>query len=148
VLEVAPGGEAWERYLELRWAVLRAPWGRPRGSERDAEDARAVHLMIAAPDGTALAVGRLHRVDGATGQIRYMAVAPRARGQGLGRRILAALEGRARALGLRRIVLDAREEAAGFYLRHGYRVLGRGHLLFGAIPHLRMEKRLAPEGAA
>jgi len=75
-------------------------------------------------------------------------LAPRARGQGLGRRILAALEGRARALGLRRIVLDAREEAAGFYLRHGYRVLGRGHLLFGVIPHLRMEKRLAPEGAA
>jgi len=125
--------------------VLRAPWGRPRGSERDAEDARAVHLMIAAADGTALAVGRLHRLDEATGQVRYMAVAPHARGRGLGRRMLAALEDRARALGLRRIVLDAREAAAGFYLRHGYRVLGEGHVLFGTIRHLRMEKALGPE---
>ncbi len=104
-----------------------------------------MHLMVAAPDGTALAVGRLHRLDDVTGQIRYMAVAPHARGRGLGRRMLFALEDRARTLGLRRLVLDAREAAAGFYLRHGYRALGEGHVLFGTIRHLRMEKLLAPE---
>jgi len=123
--------------------VLRAPWGQPPGSERDGEDEAAVHLMLADADGEALAVGRLHRLDGHTGQIRYMAVAPAWRGQGLGRRLLAALEARALALGLRRIVLDAREAAAGFYLRHGYRPLGPGHVLFGTIRHVRMEKRLA-----
>lgn len=131
-------------YFALRWEVLRAPWGRPPGSERDPEDHGALHLMLEDDQGRALAVGRLHRLDAERGQIRYMAVVPEARGRGLGRRILEALEQRARGLGLRRIVLDAREEALGFYLRHGYRALGPGHVLFGSIRHVRMEKALAP----
>lgn len=27
--------EDWQAYYQLRWQVLRAPWGEPRGSEQD-----------------------------------------------------------------------------------------------------------------
>ena len=40
------------------------------------------------------------------------------------------------------IYLNAREEALQFYTGSGYELLGPAHLLFGAIPHFRMRKRL------
>ena len=71
-----------------------------------------------------------------------MAVDEDCRGQGIGRRILAALEEQAHAAGARRIVLDARKPAERFYEKRGYRTLGEAHTLFGHIAHVRMSKDL------
>ncbi|NIR61052.1 MAG: GNAT family N-acetyltransferase [Gammaproteobacteria bacterium] len=134
--------EDFERYYELRWRILRAPWHQPRGSERDALDAQAIHLMACLADRVPVGVGRLHLVAPGEARIRYMAVAPAQRGLGIGRRLLAALEGRARTAGVRRIRLEAREAAVEFYRRHGYRAAGPGHVLYGRIRHRRMDKTL------
>ncbi|RMG57594.1 MAG: GNAT family N-acetyltransferase [Gammaproteobacteria bacterium] len=128
--------------MQLRWAILRAPLGLPPGSERDAEDETALLVVACRSDGRVVGTGRLHPVDDGTGQIRYMAVAEDCRGQGVGARLLAALEAAALEQGLKRIVLNARENVAGFYARFGYRQLAPGPLLYGKIPHLRMEKYL------
>lgn len=56
--------------------------------------------------------------------IKRMWVAPEARGSGLGRRMLVALEGEARALGLGAARLEtngALDEALAMYRSHGYR---------------------------
>ncbi len=50
----------WEAYFDLRWRILRQPWGQPRGSERDSEDDSAFHLLLMDAAGKALACGRLH----------------------------------------------------------------------------------------
>ena len=58
------------------------------------------------------------------GLIKRMWVARSARGLGVGRRLLEALEHRARALGLRAVRLDtnrALDEAQALYRKHGYR---------------------------
>jgi hypothetical protein len=47
-------------YYELRWKILRKPWNQPRGSERDALDETATHLMLLDEDGAPAGVGRLH----------------------------------------------------------------------------------------
>ncbi len=142
-LERSPGSpEEWEGYYDLRWRVLRGPWGQPRGSERDECDADSFHAALW--DGDApVAAGRLHFNSPLEGQIRYMAVDPNWRGLGLGGRILACLEGQAVTAGAGLIVLNAREEVAAFYARHGYRDVGSAGLLFGVIPHLKMEKKFA-----
>ena len=44
--------------------------------------------------------------------------------------------------GMTAIVLDAREHAVRFYLKNGYVVTGDSYLLFGQIPHSKMEKQL------
>ena len=140
---VSPGTtEEFARYYELRWQVLRAPWSQPHGSERDELEADAYHVMASEADYGAVAVGRLHRLAEGEAQIRYMAVAEHRRGMGLGSRILVALEQRALDMGLRRIVLDSRESAVGFYERHGYGIIGLGNTLFGSIRHFRMAKDL------
>ncbi|MFO8023625.1 GNAT family N-acetyltransferase [Thiohalophilus sp.] len=131
-----------DAYYELRWQVLRAPWHQSRGSERDEHEADATHRMILDNGQQLRAVGRLHALDSETGQIRYMAVDPVYRGQGLGKQMLLALEDAARAQGLLNLVLHAREPVVGFYRRQGYELLGRSHTLFGEIIHYKMHKAL------
>jgi predicted GNAT family N-acyltransferase len=134
--------DEWTQYYQLRWQILRAPWGQPPGSERDDLEATAEHALIVDDVGKSLAVGRLHFNSPEEAQIRYMAVAEIARGQGLGRRIVEHLEASARSCGAVAIVLNAREEVAGFYQSLGYEVVGAGSTLFGTVAHVRMSKRL------
>lgn len=131
-----------ERYYELRWQLLRAPWNQPRGSECDEWEDTAFHLQAEEPDGELIGIGRLHRCDNDSGQIRYMAVIERCRGRGVGKQLLTGLEQQARAWHLTTIQLHAREAAVGFYQHHGYRVIAPSHTLFGEIPHFHMQKRL------
>ena len=52
-----PGEPAPEAYYATRYAVLREPLGRPRGSERLLDDATALHVWIEV-DGVVVAVAR------------------------------------------------------------------------------------------
>jgi N-acetylglutamate synthase-like GNAT family acetyltransferase len=134
----------WDSYFDLRWRVLREPWGQARGTERDSLDSNAFHLAILDGGGSALAVGRLHSNTPEEAQIRYMAVDPAYQQSGLGREILEGLEDRARSQGAKRIALNARDNAVGFYTRCGYAAIGPGETLFGEVRHTRMSKSLEP----
>lgn len=138
----APGtDEEWRQYYHLRWSVLRKPWGEPEGSERDERDDETEHCAVIAGD-RVIGVGRLQMNDHEEAQIRYMAVDPDSHKRGLGRRIVEYLEDKARELGAARVVLDARQNAVGFYLVLGYNVTADSYLLFGEIQHYRMQKDL------
>ena len=140
---IAPATERLrEGSLELRWRVLRAPWGQPRGSELDElEDVSHQRVAINSA-GVVVGTARLHEADPGTGQIRYMAVDPAWERRGVGRALVEALEAEARLRGLRTMILEAREPVMGFYQRLGYRVSHPGKVLFGAIPHVWMTKEL------
>ena len=129
-------------YYNLRWRVLREPWGQPLGSERDEHDVTATHVAGYEEDKRLVCVGRLHAVGADVGQVRYMAVKESLRGRGLGQAVLDEIERLAKQQGMRTIVLDAREAAVGFYLRNGYVATGDGHTLFGEVRHTKMEKPL------
>jgi len=137
----------WQAYFALRYQVLRAPWGQPPGSEQDELEADSAHRFIVDSDGKVLAVGRLHRLADGWGQVRYMAVAEQARGQGLGAVILRALEQQAVAWGCAGITLNAREQAIGFYKHLGYQNGRPLEPLFG-IAHQQMTKVLRLQGDA
>jgi predicted GNAT family N-acyltransferase len=134
--------EEFRQYYELRWKILRAPWKQPRGSERDERDTDSIHLMLVDANHKVTGVGRLHFNSIREAQIRFMAIDTVLQRRGLGSRLLAALEARARKLGAMRIVLDARESALRFYRKQGYRAVGPGHVLFNSIAHVKMEKEL------
>ncbi len=131
----------WQKYFELRYQVLRAPWQQPPGSERDQQEDQSFHLMLETAEGTVLAVGRCQLLDAATAQVRYMAVVPTAQGQGLGQQVLAGLELWAQQQGAQQLLLNARDSAIGFYHKQGYRDGAVQPPLFG-IPHLQMWKTL------
>jgi len=134
-------GQEWQRYYALRWAVLRTPWG-VDGPDREEDEDRSIHRLLIAGDGEVLAVGRLHRLDEQTGQIRFMAVAQGHERKGYGSRLLRSLEKAARDIALDTVILQARENALPFYEHHGYELVEKSFLLFDAIQHYLMRKRL------
>jgi GNAT superfamily N-acetyltransferase len=135
------GPDEFERYYDLRWRVLRAPWSQDRGSERDEYEVEAVHVGAWLGD-KLIGVGRVHFVDATQAHIRFMAVEPESRRAGVGSAILHQLEYIARARRCSRVVLNARDYSVGFYFRHGYFVARESQSLFDSIPHWEMYKIL------
>jgi GNAT superfamily N-acetyltransferase len=73
--------------------------------------------------GRPVACGAVKRLDARTGEIKRMFVAPEARGQGVARALLAALEDAARELGYERVRLDTgakQPHAQALYASAGY----------------------------
>lgn len=132
----------WDAYYDVRFRILRQPWGQAPGSERDETDVDSYNAMLRDDSQRVLAVGRLHLNSPAEAQVRYMAVETDQQGKGVGRVMMEALEAEARRLGAQHVFLEAREPAVEFYRRLGYEVLRPSYLLFGEIQHYSMQKQL------
>jgi len=63
-------------------------------------------FLVVYREGTPVGCGALRMLDPETGELKRMYVDPTQRGQGLGRRLVEALEAEARALGVQRLVLE------------------------------------------
>jgi GNAT superfamily N-acetyltransferase len=74
-------------------------------STQEVADRRGTFLVVYR-DGTPVGCGALRLLDTDTAELKRMYVSPAARGRGLGRRLVAALEAEARALGVCRLVLE------------------------------------------
>lgn len=80
-------------------------------------------FLIGYRGGEAVACGALKRLDAATAEIKRMYVVPEARGQGVARRLLAALEKAAREIGYSVVRLDTGDRqphALALYRAAGY----------------------------
>jgi predicted GNAT family N-acyltransferase len=133
--------EELKQYYDLRWRILRAPWGEPKGSEVDEIEEQCFHIMVS-NDGQVVGVGRLQYNSDDEAQIRYMAVQNAYEGNGIGRMIVNTLEQKAMEKNISTIVLDAREPATGFYQKLGYSIEKKSYVLFDQIQHFRMSKQL------
>jgi YbgC/YbaW family acyl-CoA thioester hydrolase len=133
--EVLTGFEAGEPMLNVRtgdWAALGTQarsirdavfireQGIPAALEHDAADADALHAVAVNRLGQALGTGRLLTLDSGVAKIGRMAVLSSVRGAGVGRPLLDALVGAARARGDDEVLLHAQASAIGFYLRSGF----------------------------
>ncbi len=128
-------------YYHLRWKILRQPWQQPEGSEQDNEEDTSYHI-IAVENNRIAGVARLQVFDKEQLQLRYMAVDNVFQGTGVGRKIMQHAESHARQQGYKAIILNARENALGFYLRLGYQQQEKTCLLFDSIQHYKMHKTL------
>ena len=100
-------------------------------------------FVIARLDGDAVGCGGFKRVDKATGEIKRVWTAPFARGLGVARRMLRALEAAAREAGVKTLRLDtnrALTEAHALYRSEGYREIARFN--DNSYAHHWFEKRL------
>jgi DNA-binding MarR family transcriptional regulator/N-acetylglutamate synthase-like GNAT family acetyltransferase len=121
------------------------------GFDADADDSARVEDMappsglfvIARLDGDAVGCGGFKRVDKATGEIKRVWTAPSARGLGVARRMLRALEGAAREAGVKTLRLDtnrALTEAHALYRSEGYLEIAQFN--DNSYAHHWFEKRL------
>ncbi len=131
----------WEKYFDLRYRLLRKPWGKPVGSEKDKIEKECTHAAYFKND-KILGVCRLQKNNDNTGQVRYMAVEEKTQGMGIGKKIMNYIEDKAREQGMTEIVLHARENALKFYEAAGYAFVAKSYVLYGSIPHFKMQKKL------
>ncbi|MFC9816867.1 GNAT family N-acetyltransferase [Streptomyces virginiae] len=122
----------------------------PESIEYDTYDADAVHVLAVDADGIPLGTGRLLHGPAALGRtgaravgsLGRLAVARSARGLGVGRLLVRAIEAEAARLGLTAVDLGAQTHALGFYERLGYVAHGPEFQDAG-IPHRAMRRSLA-----
>jgi predicted GNAT family N-acyltransferase len=133
--------------LAIREVVFIEEQHVPEGIERDAEDARAFHVL-AFQGGHAIGTGRLVALAapavgevGQWGQIGRMAVLQAHRQGRVGSLLLAALESEAKRQGMSGIRMHAQLYSIGFYRRHAYEPVGPVFEEAG-IEHVEMRKRL------
>lgn len=132
----------WDAYYQLRYEILRAPWGQAPGSEKTPDEDAQQHFAFFDEQQQIIGVIRLDSCDAQTGQIRFMAVAENVQRSGVGRLLMQFAEEKASALKLTKIILHAREHALAFYTKLGYQYVAQSHLLFGEIQHHLMSKEL------
>ncbi len=108
--------------------------------EFDATDESCWHL-IWYQDGHPVACARLFSEEDGVWHVGRIAVRKSLRGTGLGSRVMAALEEKARQLGGQKIVLSAQCRAADFYRKQGYERT-ENEYLEEYCPHVEMFKTL------
>jgi predicted GNAT family N-acyltransferase len=126
----------------VRRAVFVEEQGVPEDLELDGLDGRAsqfvaYELPAERPVGTA----RLRTPRDEKGKPERVAVRRSHRGEGLGKRLMAAVETAARDQGCERLVLHAQTTVEAFYEQLGYETTSDIFEEAG-IPHVRMEKEL------
>ena len=141
IVEAPLGSDIYRQSLVLREAVLRTPLGLQLTEEELGDDALRRHFC-ALSHGAVVGSVSLKPLDGETLQLRQMAVAEERRRERIGAELLERAEAFAKGEGFKRIVLNARLGAEGFYARFGY--LAEGEPFDeNTIPHIRMSKGLA-----
>jgi len=133
--------------LAIREVVFIEEQHVPEGIERDAEDAKAYHVL-AFQGGHAVGTGRLVMLpqppegqSGTWAQIGRMAVLQAHRKAKVGSKLLLSLEEEARRRSVNGILLHAQLFALDFYKKHGYEAVG-SVFMEGGIEHLAMQKKL------
>lgn len=93
------------------------------GSSEPVEPSELEVWLVAYRDGQPVGCGGLQRLDDETAEVRRIYLADEARGHGIGRRLLEALEQHARDRGYKCVRLttgDAQPEALGLFRSAGY----------------------------
>lgn len=132
---------AWERdrglLSAIRHRVFIQEQNVPEDLEWDEHDASATHFLAEEKSGKAIGCARL-LPDGRLGR---MAVAVGWRNKGVGSSLLLAAEREARKRGASMLQISAQKQAAGFYLKHGFIIVGDDFMEAG-IAHVAMQKHL------
>ncbi len=132
------GPERFAECLALRMEVFVEEQKVPRDEEEDGLDPECTHFLATA-GGEAIGTARLRLLRG-DGKAERVAVRAAARGRGIGRALMEALEAEALRLGAEAVHLNAQLAAIPFYEALGYTARGPEFLDAG-IPHRAMTKQ-------
>ncbi len=137
---VRSGEELGSAYA-LRTEVFCDEQGVSSAEEFDGLDPGAIHI-VGVEGGAVVATCRLLCEGEGVCRLGRMAVAEHRRGQGDGRRLMAAAEAEARSAGAGEIVLHAQRRAVSFYAGRGFGPEGET-FIEAKIPHVKMRKRIS-----
>ena len=130
-------------YYDLRYKVLREPWGLAKGTEKDDYEPISQHYM-AVDDQTSEIVGcaKLFEKESGVAWISHLAVTEKRQHQGIGQLLVAHIENIAREQQFKKIGCLARLNTTRFFEKEGYRISGLPAHYIGTTQVVWMEKEL------
>jgi N-acetylglutamate synthase-like GNAT family acetyltransferase len=134
--------EEFEKYYQVRWEVLRAPWGKPKGSEQDEMESQSIHAMAIDNENNVIGVVRVNAVTDKEAQVRFMGVKNGNDGKGIGSLLLSYIENKSKQAGFTSIILHSRENAVEFYQKNNYKLIEKSYLMWEEIQHFLMHKEI------
>ncbi len=134
------GSADYKKMVDLRMEILRRPLGLTF-SAADLEREKHDLLIGAFEEDDLLACCILTKVADDTCKLRQMAVKPKIQGTGLGAAMMNYAEQLAKDAGYKKMVMNARKTAKGFYEKLGYEIKG-DEFVEVTLPHFYMQKNI------
>ncbi len=134
------GSEDYQKMVDLRLEILRKPLGLSF-TETDLEKEKQDILIGAFEDDELLACCVLTKIGEGTCKLRQMAVRNKIQRTGLGAAMMNYAEQLAKDAGYKKMVMNARKTAKGFYEKLGYEIKG-DEFVEVTLPHFYMQKNI------
>lgn len=134
------GSEDYKKMVDLRMEILRKPLGLTF-AEADLDQEKDDILIGAFEEEDIMACCILTKLSEDTCKLRQMAVHPKIQGTGLGAAMMNYAEQLAKDAGYKKMVMNARKTAKGFYEKLGYEIKG-DEFVEVKLPHFYMQKNI------
>ena len=135
--------DEFKTYYELRYHVLREPWGQPRGSEKDDYEPISQHFMAIEPvNQVVVGVVKLFEKSPGVGWFSHLAVKPEYQRKGIGKQLVGIVEEAARRQGYHILGCMSRLNTTSYFEKLGFKVTGLPAQYFGTTQVVWMEKNL------
>lgn len=132
-----------KEYYDLRYKVLREPWGQPRGTEKDDYEPISQHFMaVDDTTGQIVGVAKLYENERGVAWLSHLAVIGSWQHKGVGKQLMDHVEELARQQGYKKIGCLARLNTTKYFENAGYRISGLPSHYFGTTQVVWMEKNL------
>jgi N-acetylglutamate synthase-like GNAT family acetyltransferase len=142
-IKVPKTREDFKAYYELRYRVLRAPWGQPKDTEKDDYEPISQHFMaIDEANGKVVGVIKMFEKTEGVGWFSHLAIDPGYQKKGVGRLLMDTVEQAAREKGYHVIGCMSRLNTTAYFERMGFVTAGLPTQYFGTTQVLWMEKEL------
>lgn len=135
--------EEFKAYYDLRYRVLREPWGLPKGSEKDDFEPISQHFTAVNEEtGELLGCVKLFEKEPGVAWMSHLAVATKHQRKGIGKLLLGHIEAIALNEGYTRIGCLSRLNTTDYFEKAGYSLIGLPTHYFGTTQVVWMEKKL------
>jgi N-acetylglutamate synthase-like GNAT family acetyltransferase len=135
--------EEYKSYYDLRFKVLREPWGQPRGTEKDDYEPLSQHFMaVEDKTGEVLGVVKMFEKTPGVCWVSHLAIAPGFQNKGVGKLLMTHLEELAKQQGFKTMGCMSRLNTTGYFEKMGYKVAGLPTNYFGTTQVVWMDKLL------
>jgi N-acetylglutamate synthase-like GNAT family acetyltransferase len=136
--------EDFKAYYDLRYKVLREPWGLPKGTEKDDYEPLAFHFMaIDTKTGELVGCARLYEREDGAAWYSHLAVESDRQKSGIGKQLTHHIESVAREKGYKVIGCLSRLNTTKYFEKSGYKINGMPTHYFGTTQVVWMEKPLS-----
>ena len=123
----------------MRDDILRKPLGMSLYDQNLEDEKDHIHIIGKSSNDEVLAYLQFRLLDDNTAKMQQVAVRKKNQANGIGRRLVNHSEQFIKNIGVKFIVLHAREPVIGFYEKLGYQKIGEKFLEV-TIPHYKMKK--------